>query len=41
MPAAAAVRPDEVGELAGADAERDVPEDLLAAQAHPDAIKPE
>ena len=35
------VRPDETGELAGADGERDVPEDLPAAQPHADPVQPE
>ena len=32
------VRPDETGELAGADGERNVPEDLPAAQPHSDPV---
>src|SRR5271166_3900724 len=35
------VRPDQAGELAGADGERDVPEDLPAAQPHVDPVQPE
>ena len=38
---ARAVRPDEAGELAGADAERDVPEDLPAAQPDAYLVQPE
>ena len=38
---ARAVRPDEAGELAGADAERHVAEDLPAAEADADVLQPE
>ena len=38
---ARAVRPDKAGELAGADAQRHVPEDLPAAQPDADPVQPE